>query len=104
MSEKRGNQWAYLESFSYNADANPVYSWGSNAPVGFVANPGLIRFEGIAPATPQILDAMQRWMNNRGGRFPLYAGEWMCLYCGSPNELPKTHCTQCGAPRNWLIG
>lgn len=28
--------------------------------------------------------------------------EWACEYCGSPNNLIMTHCSQCGAPRRAL--
>lgn len=84
-----GNQWALLESYSID------YGLGGRP---------MLNFSGLAPATPEILRVMQKWMHRPDPKFPIYQEEWMCLYCGSPNELPERHCTQCGAPRNWFIG
>lgn len=30
--------------------------------------------------------------------------EFMCIFCGSPNPITNRHCSQCGAPRGFLIG
>lgn len=29
--------------------------------------------------------------------------EYKCLHCGSPQPIHHQHCSQCGAPRGWLI-
>ncbi len=29
---------------------------------------------------------------------------FQCVYCGSPNALAETHCTQCGGPRRMDAG
>ena len=82
-----GNQWAILKNMS----------------VDYTGFKPMIDFNGLAPATPEILRAVKRWMD-RPPQFPFWAEEWQCLYCGSPVPLPETHCVNCGAPRNWLIG
>jgi len=92
MDEKFGNQWAYLTQYSVNTDIISLSRFGDT----------LITFEGMAPATPQILKHMRRWLQ-QGKPLPIYQEEWLCLYCGSPNPLPDRHCSQCGAPRNWLL-
>lgn len=33
----------------------------------------------------------------------MYVREWKCGYCGSPNTIANTHCTQCGGSRAKLI-
>ena len=102
MTDKKGNQWAYLKEFKIETPIPSFESWyGEN--VTFVSAMPQIEFTGLAPATPEILAAIQKWMKDPGG-LPFYQDEWMCLYCGSPNPLPERHCSQCGAPRNWLIG
>lgn len=103
MKMSQGNQWALLTNFEVNHNFIDVRSYSDYQPQ-YIQGAGEIRFSGIAPATPQILEVMKKWMYNDRPQFPIYADEWMCLYCGSPNPLPKTHCSQCGAPRNWLIG
>lgn len=30
--------------------------------------------------------------------------EFMCLHCVSPNPIINTHCSQCGAPRSFILG
>lgn len=30
--------------------------------------------------------------------------EFLCIYCQSPNPLHHRHCSQCGAPRGFIIG
>ena len=103
MTEKKtGNQWAYLTNYSVNQEYVELQAWGDKYPNHLPTNT-TVQFTGLAPATPEILRAIQRWMD-KPPQFPFYAEEWMCLYCGSPNPLPKTHCEKCGAPRNWLIG
>lgn len=99
----KGNQWAALTEVTVENNMIDVSSHGESYP-SFIQGVGNIRFSGIAPATPQILEVMKKWMYRENPSFPFYADEWMCLYCTSPNPLPKTHCSQCGAPRNWLIG
>ena len=103
MAKIIGNQWALLTNIEVNHNWIDTRSCHENEPQ-YIQGAGEIRFSGIAPATPQILDAMKRWMYKDNPQFPIYQDEWMCLYCGSPNPLPERHCSQCGAPRNWLIG
>ncbi len=98
----QGNQWAYLTDVNIHRDFIDVQAWGESQSTK-IAGLSQIEFRGIAPATPEILKAMHRWMD-KPPQFPFYQEEWMCLYCGSPVPLPDRHCTQCGAPRNWLIG
>ena len=100
---EHGNQWATITNVRTEYPVMDMSSMGD----GFktvARGPGLIKFEGVAPATPEILRAMMGWIRNDHPVFPIYTAEWMCLYCGSPNKLPETHCAKCGAPRNWLIG
>ena len=98
-----GNQWALLTEFEISHDYIDVYGDADLSP-HYIRGAGQIRFSGIAPATPYIMAAMEKWMRSDRPQFPIYAEEWLCLYCGTPNPLPKTCCSQCGAPRNWLIG
>lgn len=88
MTDKQGNQWAWLTNMSVEGSA---YEYS------------MLEFTGKAPATPEIMQVVNRWFRS-GGQFPIYREEWFCLYCTSPNQLPLTHCAKCGAPRNWFIG
>lgn len=71
-----------------------------------VSVPGLslISFElsGVMEPAPGALDTLQGWMQNGFG--PSYQQEYMCLYCASPNPVANPHCSQCGAPRSFVIG
>jgi hypothetical protein len=29
--------------------------------------------------------------------------EWICIYCSSPNPIHHRHCSQCGAPRGFIL-
>ncbi len=31
------------------------------------------------------------------------ASEWKCIWCGSPNPMDHRHCSQCGAPRGFIL-
>lgn len=35
---------------------------------------------------------------------PAIYEEYRCLFCGSANKIIDTHCTQCGAPRSFILG
>lgn len=48
-------------------------------------------------------NTLRGWMDD-GIRGPSFEAEWHCLYCTSPNTINKTHCSQCGAPRNFILG
>jgi len=63
---------------------------------------GYIEFHGMASGSPH-LDAMIANMY-RGTDFPYYSPEFMCLHCGSPQPIDRTHCAQCGAPRSFILG
>jgi len=44
-------------------------------------------------------------MHGKGGilRIPQYAAEWLCVFCGSPQPMIRTHCSQCGGARDWVV-
>ena len=102
MNEKLGNQWAFLTNFSVDTEQIRMEEFGNPQASYYIPSLSKIHFEGIAPATPQILIHMMRWMK-QDKPLPIFQEEWLCLYCGSPNPLPDRHCLQCGAPRNWLL-
>lgn len=61
------------------------------------------QISGVALGTDGVFDLFQDWMKN-GIYKPTFQKEWRCLYCTSPNSIERTHCTQCGAPRSFVIG
>jgi len=81
-----------------------VTSYGSNARE-FVSGAGTLSFEisGMANDPGALMQQFQQWMRS-GIDAPTYQKEYMCLYCGSPNKIEKTHCAKCGAPRSFIIG
>ena len=101
------NQWAYLKDVSYHNDTIPIFELGNSRPY-LLSGHSYIEFSGIAPATPHVLQAMQKWMYgegvNIGSELPLHRDEWLCLYCGGANALKLTKCHHCNAVRSWLIG
>src|SRR5690606_36477075 len=58
--------------------------------------------EGICFQTTGVLETFHRWME---GGIPgaTFEREWRCLYCTSPNSIRETHCSQCGAPRSFIL-
>ncbi len=104
MSKQEGNQWAYLTEFSVSSNLIDVTPSSDNARSKIALLPE-VKFSGVAPGTQAVVAAMKEWIQApRGLRLPHQRHEWLCLYCGSPNALPDTHCDKCGAPRSWLIG
>lgn len=89
MKKHPFNRWGHITSFSVD---------------GMIDSYSTVELTATAPATPEILGAISQWMKNGSGDLPIWAEEWMCLYCGSPQPLPLTHCKKCGAPRNWILG
>ncbi len=111
MAERLINQWGQIttvsieQGFGDDKISTPDPSrYGQYLPVGTFKDIGTVRFEGQAPATPEIIQAIMKWARNGRGRIPDWKEEWMCLYCGTPQPLPNPKCEDCGAPRNWLIG
>lgn len=102
-------RWGYLKSFSVESNLVDATSWGDRFRTFIPGGPGLVTFEGVAPATNAVMDSLKKWMRQEI-EFPVIDREWMCLYCASPNGIMKsdgtyrTHCTQCGAPRSFLLG
>jgi len=50
------------------------------------------------------LNEFMQELRGEVGKMPTFKKEYMCLYCGSPNNIEHTHCKKCGAPRSFLIG
>ena len=61
-----------------------------------------IEFKGMASGSPYLDDMIANMC--RGMDFPYYSPEFMCLHCGSPQPIDRTHCAQCGAPRSFILG
>jgi hypothetical protein len=105
------NQWGTLTGYTVEhlpdtliECPDPSGPYGSFIEVGRFSSIGTVEFTGVAPATPEVLEAINRWAKNGKGRLPNWKEEWMCLYCGTPQSLLNRKCDDCGAPRNWLIG
>jgi len=99
---KIGNQFASITSLSVNRPMRELRTYDSVLPI---ISYGLseVTFSGIAMYTPEVLKAIQKWMYGTPD-FPHYSREFMCLHCGSPQSITRTHCAQCGAPRSFLVG
>ena len=99
---KIGNQFASITQIEMSRPHYDISAFDSMIPV---TTYGLseINFSGIAMYTPEILKAVEKWMYGIP-QFPHYAEEFMCLYCGSPQSILRTHCAKCGAPRSFLLG
>lgn len=58
-----------------------------------------IELEAIGPIT---------WMSNdlfnTAIRMRRSAKEYRCSWCGSPNKIHRTHCSQCGGARDFILG
>ena len=63
---------------------------------------GYIEFEGTASGSLYFGDMISNML--RGTDFPYYRPEFLCLHCGSPQPIDRTHCAQCGAPRSFILG
>jgi len=99
---KIGNQFASITSLSWDRPIGHTYAFGEGLPIISYGLPK-VTFSGIAMYTPEVLSAIQKWMYGTLD-FPHYSREFMCLHCGSPQSITRTHCAQCGAPRSFLIG
>ena len=63
---------------------------------------GFIEFEGEASGSEYLDDMISMML--QGNKFPYYKSEFLCLHCGSPQPVTRTHCKQCGAPRSFILG
>lgn len=83
-----------MQDVTAYADVSPRY-----------INNGVMRFDisGVAPmsAMGELQNLLHDGLRSQNSS---YVKEWRCLYCTSPNSINKTHCTQCGAPRSFVIG
>lgn len=98
------NRWGYVTSFSLNQDFIEAPHPSIYDEFIQMARLGTLEMTVSAPATQEIVNAAMRWAKNQNARIPIWTEEWLCLYCGSPQPLPLTHCSRCGAPRNWILG
>ena len=55
----------------------------------------------VPPPPPELLRAFEDYRRNprslilsRGMSF-----EWLCQYCGSPQQMERVSCSQCGGPK-----
>ena len=96
------NRWGWITSI--DTEFTPIEVANPNRYGEFeqIATIGSVEFTVSAPYRKEIIDTLYRFAKN--GRLPIWAEEWVCLYCASPNELSLTHCSQCGGPRNWILG
>ena len=101
MNNKLG--WVTSLSYTFEDGLTDVTSFSDAKPT-FIRSPGIIR--GSMDFIAQDVGALREFMQDlRSGRAaPAYQKEFMCLYCGSPNSIEKTHCKSCGAPRSFIIG
>jgi len=99
---KIGNQFASITNISWDRPAQQMYVIGEELPITLYGQSEMT-FSGIAMYTPEVLNAVQKWMYGTPD-FPHYSREFMCLHCGSPQPITQTHCAQCGAPRSFLLG
>ena len=99
------NQWGRLMSFSVNTSVGSTYRTLDDKYGTIPGLAGEIDFRGIAVATSESISAFHDWLEGRStGDIATWVEEWRCLYCGSPQKIDRTHCTQCGAPRSWILG
>ena len=96
------NRWGWITSI--DTEFTPIEIASPNRYGEFIqiANQGSVEITLRAPYRAELMDALYRFARN--GRSPTWTEEWMCLYCASPNDLLITHCSQCGGPRNWILG
>lgn len=86
IEHMRVNRWGYITNVNMERDYTGIVK---------------LDFNGVAIGT---FETMRRIRHMMYSGLSLWVDEWMCLYCGSPQALPRTHCEKCGAPRSWVIG
>ena len=99
---KIGNQFASITQISIDRPVQEIRVLDSALPI-YRSGLSSLTFSGIAMYTPEVLKAVEKWMYGIP-QFPHYESEFMCLHCGSPQSILRTHCAQCGAPRSFLLG
>lgn len=103
MNKRPGNQFAFIHRINVNRDIYRSQEIGDPVVVPYAIGQGTVEFTAIAPATPEIMQFLSQRIHSNNPRLPLYTEEWTCLYCGSPQPLPRVSCQECGAPRSWMI-
>jgi len=99
---KIGNQFASITNFYVDTPMQSLHTFDSPFVIQ-TRGQTEVTFSGIVKYTPEVLAAVRRWMYDVPS-FPHYEREFLCLYCGSPQSITRTHCAQCGAPRSFLVG
>ena len=76
-----------------------ITSFTAESPID---NFAYIEFDGVASGSEFLEDMISHMLH--GSSFPYYNQEFLCLHCGSPQPIERTHCKQCGSPRSFIIG
>lgn len=95
------NRFGYVTDISINN--NTIDAVTFDGARTFIPTYQEIRFSGVAVGNQHTLKLLERLMHE-GLTYPVYEPEFMCLFCGSPQPISRTHCKQCGAPRSFIIG
>lgn len=104
MTEPNRLGWVTNLTLSQDYDYIDMSSFGRGTK-DFIRGAAGVRFqlEGIAAGTDALVRELHSWVEN-GIYAPSHQSEWRCLYCASPNDIKRTHCCKCGAPRNFILG
>ena len=86
MQNDIGDKWAYVSSLQVSQNSMDVIELdvsiiANDANIAHMFYPGHKPFSGIMIADQ----------------------EFTCLWCSSPNPITHRHCSQCGAPRGFII-
>jgi len=106
VNQGKPNRLGWVTSLSYSFDDRyaDITSLSDSYPNMLQTN-SLVRAS--VDFVAQDYGALQEFMQelSRGSiSSPVFQKEFMCLYCGSPNKIERTHCKKCGAPRSFVIG
>lgn len=53
---------------------------------------------------PYILHVWKNLLYNPTTSLLMADEEYKCIWCNSPNLITNRHCSQCGAPRGFILG
>lgn len=98
-----------LQSFVITVENPQVESLGIDSLLTYSDAPQYFTISLTIVADKMTTSAVDGWaaekMYGRGGilRLPRRQGEWLCIYCGSVQPMIRTHCSQCGGARDWVV-
>ena len=99
----KDNKYAYITSASVSIPHIDVTSFIDNHRTYLMPSSNYELSINMVTSDSSIVDQFIKHEGNILNTLRLVDEEFLCLWCNSPNPIKHRHCSQCGAPRGFII-